>query len=327
MPKKTTPEKPVTKEIWDLLATTDEEFTKPFDTGAYSGTAINKQYCWMKLTEVFGPVGKGWGVREEQLSYKTMPNDDVMAVFRVVGWYHLPDGQETNTAPGYGAAFFHRASKSKSDDDAIKKAFSDALTNAFKYVGLSADVYLGWYDDSKYLEDLRSRENEPEVVEPDPPSEPVAKREPELRQTALDTMGWKADPGTDVFWVDPHGTVHFLNHDNEVPWEDVSYYMTTLIKSMTTLDEIIDFAAVNRPANESIQLAHELDVFAVGAHGWAKGRLDSIDNLTLKLIQASWRKILKKVNPLKNTEPSVYKGITDAFKESKKALSPPEPEA
>ena len=308
---------------WDRLATTDEAFTKAFDKGTYSGTAINKQYCLMKLTEVFGPVGKGWGVREEKLSYKTMPNDDVMAVFRVVGWYLL-DGQEINTAPGYGSAFFFRSTKSKTDDDAVKKAFSDALTNAFKYVGLSADVYLGWYDDSKYLDDLRQRESEPSSTsETSTTSYPDDAYNPD-RRAALDMMGCKIDPGSDVFRIDESGTVRFLNHDNEISWENISSYMVALIKGMSGVDEIVNFAAVNHPAQESIQLEHDLDPIAIGAYGWAKSRLDTIKDPDLKKIQSSWRKILGTVNPLKNTEPSIYKGITDAFKQAKDALPKPE---
>jgi len=327
--------------VWDSLATTDEKFTKPFNRGSYKGTTINKQYCLLKMTEVFGACGVGWGVREDKLSFKTMPNNDVMAMSRVVVWYiHPDDGRETETPPGYGADFFFRSSKDKTDDDAIKKAFSDALTNALKYIGMSADVYLGFYDDDKYLEDLRQREDEPSSLrepstasepsesrepssesEPDNPTEPTDPSDPNDRQSALDMMKWETDPGTDVFRVSPDGTVVFLNHNNEVSWENISYYMIALIRSMPGVNEIISFAAENHAANEAIQIECDLNPFSVGARGWAKAKLESIENLDLPMIKKAWNRISRKVNPLKNTEPSIFEGITDAFKQSKNDLT------
>jgi len=41
------------------------------------------------------------------------------------------------------------------DDEAPKKAFTDALTKAFSHLGLSADVFLGLFDNSKYIEKVK----------------------------------------------------------------------------------------------------------------------------------------------------------------------------
>ncbi len=50
------------------------------------------------------------------------------------------------------------------DDEAPKKAMTDAMTKAFSHLGMSADVFLGKFDDSKYVENLE-KEFATKVVE------------------------------------------------------------------------------------------------------------------------------------------------------------------
>mgnify|MGYP003641128994 CR=1 FL=1 len=38
------------------------------------------------------------------------------------------------------------------DDEAPKKAMTDAMTKALSHLGMSADVFLGMFDNSKYVE-------------------------------------------------------------------------------------------------------------------------------------------------------------------------------
>ena len=38
------------------------------------------------------------------------------------------------------------------DDEAPKKAMTDAMTKALSHLGVSADVFLGMFDNSKYVE-------------------------------------------------------------------------------------------------------------------------------------------------------------------------------
>src|SRR5690554_1958984 len=47
--------------IWTEVERTDNQFTKPFNNGGYSGTSINAMWLVKQCTRVFGPAGKGWG--------------------------------------------------------------------------------------------------------------------------------------------------------------------------------------------------------------------------------------------------------------------------
>ena len=44
----------------------------------------------------------------------------------------------------------------QSDDEAFKKAYTDALSNAMKFIGVAADVHMGLFDDNKYVQEVRS---------------------------------------------------------------------------------------------------------------------------------------------------------------------------
>jgi hypothetical protein len=48
------------------------------------------------------------------------------------------------------------APKMRLDDDAPKKAMTDALTKGLSHLGVSADVFLGLYDDNKYVQSLKN---------------------------------------------------------------------------------------------------------------------------------------------------------------------------
>jgi hypothetical protein len=75
-------------------------------------------------------------------------------------------GSRNNTfGPIYGSTTL-RDRKGNIDKDAPKKATTDALTKALSQLGFNADVFLGKFDDNKYVEDMK-REFAPR---PDKPS-------------------------------------------------------------------------------------------------------------------------------------------------------------
>ena len=43
------------------------------------------------------------------------------------------------------------------DDEAPKKAMTDALTKAFSHLGLCSDIFMGKFDDSKYVQKLEEK--------------------------------------------------------------------------------------------------------------------------------------------------------------------------
>ena len=47
--------------IWKRVQRTDARFTKPLEGMGFTGTSINSTYMFMRATEIFGPIGEGWG--------------------------------------------------------------------------------------------------------------------------------------------------------------------------------------------------------------------------------------------------------------------------
>jgi hypothetical protein len=156
-------------EVWNKLEKTDPKHTKDFKrAGGFSGTAIKPMYAIQKMTEVFGACGEGWGYTKPE--YQTVDGSDGQKlVYCTVGLWH-GSGKPVNNdysdlVWGVGGDFIvvKQSAGLRSDDEAFKKSFTDALMNAMKHLGMSADVHMGQFDGSKYNNNpVKSKLMEPE---------------------------------------------------------------------------------------------------------------------------------------------------------------------
>ncbi|MFL7901511.1 hypothetical protein ACJ41P_10290 [Azospirillum argentinense] len=141
---------------WDALYRTDPAHTKPFTrTGGFRGTAIKPIYATQKMTEHFGPVGIGWGMTKPE--YMIQPVGSEIAIYCTVGLWYLDGGTKSETVWGVGGDIIAKArndGKLALDDEAAKKAYTDALGNAMKQLGVGGDVHMGQFDDCKYREEV-----------------------------------------------------------------------------------------------------------------------------------------------------------------------------
>lgn len=147
--------------IWNALSRTDPAHTKQFKrAGGFSGTAIKPMWIVHKLTAQFGPVGEGWGMGKPD--FQVVPgNNGEMLVYCTVECWH---GSPKNKLYGVGGdkivtyikanEQYKRPERWENDDEAFKKAFTDAVGNAFKFVGVGADVHMGQFEDSKYVQQV-----------------------------------------------------------------------------------------------------------------------------------------------------------------------------
>jgi hypothetical protein len=127
--------------IWSQVSKTNPAHTKRVNQrGGF--TAISASYQVMRATEVFGPVGIGWG-------YETgtpIITDTLMTV--PVSLWH---GDRSNIfGPMLGCEEW-KDKNGRVDSDAPKKAVTDGLTKLLSQLGFNADVFLGLFDDSKYV--------------------------------------------------------------------------------------------------------------------------------------------------------------------------------
>jgi hypothetical protein len=196
--------------LWDRLGKTDPSQTKGFNrAGGFKGTAIKPIYTEQKMTETFGPCGIGWGINEP--TFQTAPGSDgQLAVYCTVSiWVKQGDAV---SAPIYGVGgdmvVVKQSAGLRTDDEAFKKAFTDAVGNAMKHLGMSADVHMGRFDDSKYVSELRAElaaEEAPPQAAPAPePPKTLVKDQREIwaaMRDELDACSTLEELG--LLWVSP----------------------------------------------------------------------------------------------------------------------------
>jgi hypothetical protein len=145
-------------DLWNKLGTTDPAHTKGFTRGGgFKGTAIKPIYTEQKMTEIFGPCGVGWGFSPPQ--FQVVPGSDgQVAVYCWLALWINYEGKISGEIPGVGGdmVVIKQQSGLRTNDEAFKAAFTDAIGNAMKHIGMSADVHMGRFDDSKYVQELRA---------------------------------------------------------------------------------------------------------------------------------------------------------------------------
>lgn len=153
--------------IWDQVFETDPNYTKGFKKGGgLSGTSPNAMYLVRKATLAFqGPMGSTWGVREletkrEQGAIKKaegIEQHEVLWMAKIELWYML-NGQRCSVEQ-WGSTVMVGSNKNGwfTDEDASKKSFTDGMTKCMSLLGFSGDIFLGLYDDNKYVEDMREK--------------------------------------------------------------------------------------------------------------------------------------------------------------------------
>lgn len=140
--------------LWNILKRTDPKATKAFTrSGGFRGTQIDPAWRLQMMTEVFGPVGYGWGF--EQVEW-TIAERMIFICARV--WISDPADRERKfyTGPQWGGTELVRRNRDgteRPDDESFKMSMTDAIGKCFLQLGLAADIYLGQFDDSKYREE------------------------------------------------------------------------------------------------------------------------------------------------------------------------------
>lgn len=147
------------KEWFDFLKKVPPDALKPIEAGRLKGySSINPMWRIEKLTELFGPFGQGWYFTiDEEVLLPAIITDESLIKIKIS--LYVKVGETENGMPqycqpaiGYGTSKLIAKERSglHLDDDAYKKAVTDALGNAAKYFGVGAEVYYKSIDDNKY---------------------------------------------------------------------------------------------------------------------------------------------------------------------------------
>jgi hypothetical protein len=143
--------------LWRAVERTPTEHTKAITGKSYSGTSPKPYYLVQKATETFGPVGIGWGFTIVDERIEDGAGGERLHIARVRVWYKW-NGERGEVEHIGGTSFSGtRASgKAYTDEDAPKKSVTDALVKALSMIGFAGDIFMGRYDDSKYVGELKA---------------------------------------------------------------------------------------------------------------------------------------------------------------------------
>lgn len=198
--------------IWNAVEKTDPAMTKQVNQrGGF--TAVCAQSQIMEATKLFGPMGLNWRVASEVVS--NSPN----LVLKVTLHYKNPNGEGDGVVHHYGSC----RSPDK-DPDSYKKALTDGTTKCLSLLGFNADVFLGKFDDNKYVQERKTETRK---------SAPVETKTASIGEQLTEVDSTKKPEGIDKVLAaqckDLHGHLKNLNDDRAekaqdwlktMPWND-----------------------------------------------------------------------------------------------------------
>lgn len=142
--------------LWTSVQKTDPKYTKQVNFGR-KFTSINAHYQVKCMTEAFGQKGKSWGVKDEV--FHTLVEN--LLGYQAVLWY-IQDGEKCEFDINSSIATHQR--NGKLDDECYKKVTTDALTKGMSHLGFNADIFLGMWDDNRYVNQMKEEFNKPAKV-------------------------------------------------------------------------------------------------------------------------------------------------------------------
>ena len=146
-------------ELWKRLEKTDPKHTKKAKIGGMSITAVAPHYQILNATREFGVYGVTRGFKSIELDYNLIEKYDLI-VFRGCFFSPLGECQVINSSKMY-----MDRKKEMVDTDFAKKIETDALTKVLSKMGFNADIFMGRFDDTKYVNDMKREFNEKPTIE------------------------------------------------------------------------------------------------------------------------------------------------------------------
>jgi hypothetical protein len=129
---------------------TNLEFTSSANVRGNKITAIDPAYQQALAEEVWGLYGSTWGLRNMDVDVIDAPgNPNKFAYMKAIFWY--PGGQ----FPIMNGILTGSYAQGKFDPEWPKKLETNTISKALSRLGFNRDVFLGRFDDERYVQALR----------------------------------------------------------------------------------------------------------------------------------------------------------------------------
>jgi len=158
-------------QIWSKVDKTDTRFTKKAKVNGQDITSLSGTAMVMKATELFGPVGIGWGWRivEERFDEgheifvgegekRACIGREIGHTVKIALWFMQEDKRGEIEQYGCTRYQYKTSYGMTTDGEAPKKSLTDAIKKALSMLGFSADVFLGLFDDQDYVQQLEAEQ-------------------------------------------------------------------------------------------------------------------------------------------------------------------------
>ncbi len=147
--------------LWDIVEKTDPSHTKQVNFGRKI-TAIDPYRQIKSATQQFGPAGVGWGWEVKQVQH--LPTNEICVLISL--WHGEEMYKFSGRVEQWGqASLYIDKAEQKKDTDCMKKATTDGITKCLSLLGFNADIFLGKYDDNKYVQQLQKEFTAPAFTE------------------------------------------------------------------------------------------------------------------------------------------------------------------
>ena len=131
-------------EFWESVEKTDPKITKKVEFGKRKYTTIDAQVQIKNVTARFGMYGDTWGIEDERFEFH---RDLDLLFYTGILWYMKDESKKLLPM----ASAIKMRNKSGIDEDCVKKIRTDAFTKEISRLGFNADVFMGKFDDNKYV--------------------------------------------------------------------------------------------------------------------------------------------------------------------------------
>lgn len=139
--------------LWKSVEKTPPDMTKLVSFGKRKYTTIDPQWQLRVATALWGPYGHRWGMRNLDCKLVETHDGDEKGRFMLSNvllkaeFFYPVDGEEASFE-------IWNDDRWRAGDDTLKKLITNTRSKALSWLGFSADVFLGKFDDSGYVKDL-----------------------------------------------------------------------------------------------------------------------------------------------------------------------------
>jgi len=134
-----------TMELWNQVCQTNPETTKQVKTrGGF--TTICAQAQAKRATELWGPYGKAWGMKQLRFGYVNGEKGTPSNIWIEAMFFYPGAEFEVSTDMPFAP-----------NDECRKKLTTECRSKALSLLGFNSDVFEGRYDDNRYVSEMRAK--------------------------------------------------------------------------------------------------------------------------------------------------------------------------